>query len=165
MCALTRSNISEITTARLQVRCISIEGLPERDGLNWPSAIALAGESSRLLLRLPEVENCVAVRFVEIIGGGGCSRPVPAFAIGHTHNPGAGRSIATVAEPELLAQLEEYRLTRNREPQPADRVSRVADRVDRAIEGLYPACVPRTGENTDGQRWSVDQDMLRISVI
>src|ERR1700736_3156442 len=114
-------DVVDVPAARLQVGLIALERLLDRDG----NAAGDGGyrtvpicELAAPLLRLPEVEHLISVGFLIVIGVADRLTGIAPFAVGEAHDPGPGGLVATGAEPDLGAVLNEYRPLRNRQPQP-----------------------------------------------
>jgi hypothetical protein len=64
-------------------------------------------------LRLPKVENGVAIRILEIIGGADGLGPIPSITVSNARNPSSCGLVGSVAEPKLCINLDEDRLLRD----------------------------------------------------
>ena len=108
-------DVAHVAGAGLQVGLVGVERFADGRRLRTvvPAAI-VAAEGARLLLRLPEVENAVAVRIVEIVGNTDARGPVGAVEDA-AHDPGAGRLVAPVAQVDAGRELDENRLALNRQ--------------------------------------------------
>jgi hypothetical protein len=99
--------VAGITPAGLEVGLISVEGLGDsrRPPLVSITIAADTGNDASAILCLPEVENGLAVSFIEIIGGTDRLGPVAALAIGGPNYPCPRRRISPVPQPKPWADF------------------------------------------------------------
>src|SRR3954453_14647442 len=111
-------DVAHVAGAGLKVGLVGIERFADGRRLRTvvPASI-VAAESTRLLLCLPEVENAVPVRIIEIVGNTDARSPVGTVEAA-THDPGASRLIAPVAQMDAGRELDENRLALNRQLKP-----------------------------------------------
>src|SRR6516164_4051769 len=83
-------HIAKVAAARPQVGLVGIEGLTDLDRpRGYGSAIPM-GKRTDSLLRLPKIENAVAIRILVIVGEADHLRPVPTPPVCEAPDPGPG---------------------------------------------------------------------------
>src|SRR5947209_5587606 len=91
-------DVVRVAAAGPQIRLVSVEcpGHRRRFRRDYPTS----GKGARLVLRLPEIENAVAVRIVVIIGRADSLGPGATFTVCNPRDPYPGRLVAAIAETD-----------------------------------------------------------------
>jgi hypothetical protein len=100
-------NVTRIASAGLKIGLVPVEGLGDGRRSSVLSATIAAGarDDASVILCLPEVENCLAISLIEVIGGTNRLGPVAALTVGGPNHPCPGRRVTTVSQTDSWADF------------------------------------------------------------